>query len=1790
MVNLLADITPEELREIEELREEQKPVNLLSDITPEERLEIEQLRREGYFKNLKKPEEIPDYENFSKEDWIKHTQSPEQIAKWRRQGEIGFLEAFNRYDKWQMIPYVGAGYEIAKELPMVGLMQKVTKDKATTEEKKKVYEFLADMAQIQVRGYSIGGKLIEGALQTIPFAIELLPAAFTAGGSLLATGSKEVAKKGAKEALKAATRATMKNLTSVSVKGLAKGAALKSTAVIPSVARNYGDALIHEGIGVTDKGQLIAKESETHPATTFARTLAQSVIDVEVELWGGKLLRAIGKPIGKTAGRYMPQKLVKALDDLGETSTGKTFSQLLKARDRIGLNGFWEEIGEERLADILKTTFDLDSEAGYSFEQFGRAIIPAWEDFLVEAGIISLFGMSSNASVMLASKLRERGVSSDDVSQIMKNTSELEKMQTYQKFIEQENEPFAAIEKDVFDKVINAGRTEEEAQSISRLVAARAKAVSNAYGINAQEWYENLGLEIQSVTREQIEEQFKSEEALFQENFNNQLKELGYDDNIYFDENSNQVINEQQNKIIKQYSNEVGKFISGLKINKKQLELGNTPQALIEAGLEQLPMEINIKVIEKVTRGKHKLKAKTVKALPYLLKDPIAVFKSATKENSVVVLVNAVDKNNLPVLVAVDKNNQKQGYKVNFITSSYGQDTSWFNKQIQEGRAIKINNKKYLSWLQRWTSRSDEKKSHPVSKQDTNTITDVNKDFNPLTQKKQSESPKGQIEFFESKNIITLFQNADESTIVHELGHLFLQDLSKLSESNKQAKKDLQAFNSWLGHKGGKYTKEQHEQFARGFEAYLMTGKAPTSGLKKAFENFKKWLTEIYESVVNLGVNMSPDVERAFDRLFYTPESYMQEPIDQKLIKKMVEQGLNVDAAKEAVKQLNEKQQLAVLDSINETPSTLAEIEKHYEMGDKTAKALEAALKEQSKKQEKKNKIKKGKANYNEIKANILKKADLIKNRNKTKQFEEVLKLNFEAVKHLYAKDRQKLINNFLKIQTPEQLKAEIDNILELAKTMEQVNYRRALKSEIEKILKPKVSVKKGSKRAGKYDFETNKYILDYKRIIKLSQEKAQEEKESIGDLAATSFPEKVKYKLLSYKANGFDYTSADMLESIRNDLLEIKKRGELAKDELDFEKRLIRNELVESALVVIKTAKADHKKDWKTKAFNLYRQGYGDVYSILNSILNKQLAEELDPSLAVTKKEAAAFERKENISKKAMSLLGIKSKFKFLKKVNDMGKDYITVTAKNGNIYDLSEWYVIDIYNSIKNQTTYAQWEYNFHIDEVENIIDNLFVENPEYKNLADYMMSDVQSYKDLNNQFNIEHFGLELKLHEHFWPRTSEYTDIEMSSDFNPQTLPGHLKERNNSKTVMPKPGNAWIKWDKHISESEYIHHQFKSYEKLARLINDSRVKNQIEYKFGEKTYNVLKNHVNDISLAKEQNRIDIAGDWFTFFLGNWVKSKVASPSVFVKQLISTLNYMENVPPVEFSKYFFEGLKGGKKTVDYMFNNSPYLRERYAKGYDEAIKLAVREGKILGAERQYYDKAITALTRMGDIGAILFGGYAQVKYNLSQGQTMEESIDLFVKQTESTQQSRNTAKLSAMQKSKKLGFILLFKNAPMQMMRKMVDSTVQYTKGEITAGQLAKNLMLYGVVNQFIFGLVGSFFRQWLDDEEGFKAEDFLIDGILSVLLFPTSVIPIVGDIINWQVRKMLGLDTFMDIVAIPMIDDVTRSFHELNEKENKTFADWLIALGGASEPVHSIPVKNFERYFKGIFGHKD
>ena len=198
-----------------------------------------------------------------------------------------------------------------------------------------------------------------------------------------------------------------------------------------------------------------------------------------------------------------------------------------------------------------------------------------------------------------------------------------------------------------------------------------------------------------------------------------------------------------------------------------------------------------------------------------------------------------------------------------------------------ESRAIIASPENPAAWLQKNKLRFNNAGKKPTSKRGW-----LQKAWNKRGWKQNDSAiDKGQIRPQEDGSyIIDLFHGADASTVIHETGHYFVDTMineAALDPSNTRLANDAKVLLEYGGMtieqwKGASLEEKRnaHEKLAEAFETYIMEGKAPSAGLKKAFERFSKWLTAIYSKIARNenAADLTDDVRGVFDRMLASRE------------------------------------------------------------------------------------------------------------------------------------------------------------------------------------------------------------------------------------------------------------------------------------------------------------------------------------------------------------------------------------------------------------------------------------------------------------------------------------------------------------------------------------------------------------------------------------------------------------------------------------------------------------------------------------------------------------------------------------------------------------------------------------------------------------------------------------------------------------------------------------------------------------------------------------------------------
>lgn len=350
----------------------------------------------------------------------------------KSQGEIGWVEYRNRgFVGWSdILPFVGTGKEATKAGKVLSISKKLENGEEVSDaDKAYMKDYLRNYVELSLRGMSWSAKGASMFIQAPAFMAEF---ALTGGlGEVAARGAVAAATKGASK---------------VAVKGATKTAARiagQQAVLVPAYAvANYNQRKIADGLNMTDKGDMIfdSNQAESNNKTNAIKGLATGEIQILSELSGGligKMAGGIGKGLGKVAttnvGRGISATSAKIYNSLPKNVRVKLEASARianKAKEKgsiVGFHGVAEEMGEERVEDILMTAFDLDSKEGYSADQWMSAIFPEPQQLLLEAGIFSIVGASSLATQTVFNDLTSKGYTEQEATTITQNLSEIEK-------------------------------------------------------------------------------------------------------------------------------------------------------------------------------------------------------------------------------------------------------------------------------------------------------------------------------------------------------------------------------------------------------------------------------------------------------------------------------------------------------------------------------------------------------------------------------------------------------------------------------------------------------------------------------------------------------------------------------------------------------------------------------------------------------------------------------------------------------------------------------------------------------------------------------------------------------------------------------------------------------------------------------------------------------------------------------------------------------------------------------------------------------------------------------------------------------------------------------------------------------------------------------------------------------------------------------------------------------------------------------------------------------------------
>lgn len=264
-----------------------------------------------------------------------------------------------------------------RHIPGAFVSQRPVTEKDKKDAQRFVNMWMADMEVAQNR--TAGGKFADVALELPGFIIE-----FMATGPVFKTGNAAAQKTATKLLGNYADNVVGKVATRVA--GLGFGSLARTGVNMPRVLAGALEESVKGGVSITEDGALVFADAERNPFTALSRSFTSLFIENLSEV-SGKSLGEAATFIGKGIGKQFPV-IPKFTQGLAEkwmaNKAGRTLNQFAKvANTKIGFDGIIQEVGEERLRDVLAVATGLETLDD---------IAPTWEKMWIEAGILTAFG------------------------------------------------------------------------------------------------------------------------------------------------------------------------------------------------------------------------------------------------------------------------------------------------------------------------------------------------------------------------------------------------------------------------------------------------------------------------------------------------------------------------------------------------------------------------------------------------------------------------------------------------------------------------------------------------------------------------------------------------------------------------------------------------------------------------------------------------------------------------------------------------------------------------------------------------------------------------------------------------------------------------------------------------------------------------------------------------------------------------------------------------------------------------------------------------------------------------------------------------------------------------------------------------------------------------------------------------------------------------------------------------------------------------------------------------------
>lgn len=781
--------------------------------------------------------------------------------------------------------------------------------------------------------------------------------------------------------------------------------------------------------------------------------------------------------------------------------------------------------------------------------------------------------------------------------------------------------------------------------------------------------------------------------------------------------------------------------------------------------------------------------------------------------------------------------------------------------------------------------------------------------------------------------------------------------------------------------------------------------------------------------------------------------------------------------------------------------------------------------------------------------------------------------------------------------------KNEIDKLIDKAREIQEDNYKQYMNRKIQALLNMNLFDRRGNFRRAMTDPATMNALEELRRVANLGPQSAADElqkrMETFADKPASP-TDRIINEMLSIQANSRENVSCQLFKQAYEDIHALRKAGREAKN---LEK-MIKDFRTEQDKSEVLGAIKKNKKAGKLK--QMYASWLANWESFLDMVTDKETKEKYSMLNLEADTITYTWKRRTEIMDGVKRIYGLGSNREVQNKMNALRKEKYTFTNyalvdKNTNpgaLKHTGEAFPEEL-NKLQLITAYIYAKNDNLMDRLLNqyvgqLNDMFALLDKQDRALGDFLQKEAEkSYAQINSVF-VKERGYDLPRVENYFPSKAERVESEL--DFLNAAAamsknPSFTKMRVNSMLVQMKLENPFGILFTHIDRAADYTFKAEKLNQIRRVFKSPVLKPALIEQVGEDCYKRMLELIDQFSVTKPRlnYEMDKLGDWLT---NNYVKGAIAlKPTIAVKQLISAINYAENMPASQWASGFTKAIMHPKETVAFMMSGDPYLKARYESGsMNEALARATADANALTARGKFlrFTDLLTINTRLGDVGAIMFGGKPYVDYLMqTKGMSKKEAFAEFRKSTLRSQQANTRSSLSTLQ-ARDMNFIVrglfAFKNTPAQYARKIADAIYEYQRGEISRAQLAKVVAIYGLFNSWMYSALTTLgLLAWYYDDD--DADEILADELFfSPFVQMAGCLPVldmaVGTAAQVAKAKMFDHTVRMERPELPVVSELFK-MGQMAVKDDLAAEDVLNMLVEGGQLIGGLPTK----YAKGF-----